>query len=276
MQLSATLIHQLVTSALLEDIGAGDITAALIPETNHAIACVITREPMVLCGEAFVRETFKQVDTHTNIHFKIHDGEPAEAGTILFEAHGTARALLTAERTALNFLQMLSSTATQTRQYANALIGTHTKLLDTRKTIPGFRLAQKYAVTCGGGHNHRIGLYDAFLIKENHIMACGSITTAVQTAKKIAPGKPVEVEVETLEQLQEAINARADIVMLDNFDIPRMQKAVELNQGQTKLEASGNVSLANIVKIAKTGVDFISVGGITKHIQAIDLSMRLI
>jgi len=273
---SSKLIYDLVKQALAEDIGTGDITAMLIPESKTAHARIITREPMVLCGEAFVRKVFKQVDAHTDIHFKILDGEHADAGATLFEAHGTARALLTAERTALNFLQMLSGTATQTRRYVNALIGTHTKLLDTRKTIPGFRLAQKYAVKCGGGHNHRIGLYDAFLIKENHIMACGSITTAVATAKKIAPGKPVEVEVETLQQLQEAITAKADIVMLDNFDIPEMQNAVELNQSQSKLEASGNVSLENIANIAKTGVDFISVGAITKNIQAIDLSMRLI
>lgn len=274
--LQSSLITQLIKQALEEDIGSGDITAQLIPETRTARARIITREPMILCGEAFVKEVFHQVDPSVRVAFKIHDGQSAKPNEVLFEVEGHARSLLTAERTALNFLQMLSGTATLTHQYVKALEGTHTKLLDTRKTIPLFRLAQKYAVTCGGGHNHRIGLFDAFLIKENHIMACGSITAAIETAHRVAPGKKVEVEVENLTQLQEAIDAHADIVMLDNFALAGMKQAVQLNAGRAKLEVSGNVTLENIKAIGETGVDFISVGSLTKHIRAIDLSMRLI
>lgn len=274
--LNIQTIESLVKQALAEDIGSGDVTAMLISQDKQAKARVITREPMVLCGEAFVREVFQQVDPAIVVDFKVHDGENAAANQTLFEASGSARSLLTAERSALNFLQMLSGTATLTRQYVKALNGTTTKLLDTRKTIPLFRLAQKYAVKCGGGHNHRIGLYDAFLIKENHIMACGSISQAIDTAHHIAPGKAVEVEVESLAQLQEAIDSKANIVMLDNFDLAEMKKAVALNQGRVKLEVSGNVTLDNIHEIGKTGVDFISVGSLTKHVRAIDLSMRLI
>jgi nicotinate-nucleotide pyrophosphorylase (carboxylating) len=274
--LSASLISDLVKLALAEDIGSGDITAQLIPSEKIAQARVITRESIMVCGEAFVREVFQQVDSNIRVDFKVYDGEQASPNQTLFEATGPARALLTAERTALNFLQMLSATATITHQYVKALNGTHTKLLDTRKTIPLFRLAQKYAVQCGGGQNHRIGLYDAFLIKENHIMACGSIHKAIETAHKIAPGKPVEVEVETLDQLQEAIDAKADIIMLDNFDLEHLYQAVALNQKRVILEVSGNVSLGNIHQIAQTGVDFISVGSLTKHIHAADLSMRFI
>ncbi len=270
------LIHTFVKQALEEDIGDGDITAKLIPIDKESEAKVITREPMILCGEEFVKEVFAQVDPTAKVTFKVHDGSKAETNAVLFTVKGKARSLLTAERTALNFLQMLSGTATTTHQYANALRGTQTKLLDTRKTIPLFRLAQKYAVKCGGGHNHRIGLYDAFLIKENHIMAAGSITQAISTAHLLAPGKPIEVEVETLEQLQEAILAHANIVMLDNFSLEKMKQAVMLNQSRVKLEVSGGISLENIRAIAETGVDFISVGSLTKHINAIDLSMRFL
>lgn len=270
------LVQHLVKLALEEDIGSGDLTAKLIPVEKQAHARIITREVMILCGEAFVREVFHQVDPNVKIEFKVHEGEAALPNQTLLEAQGSARSLLTAERTALNFLQMLSGTATTTHRYAEALKGTQTTLLDTRKTIPLFRLAQKYAVTCGGGKNHRLGLYDAFLIKENYIMACGSLQNAIEMARQIAPSKKVEVEVETLTQLQEAIDAKADIVMLDNFDLENMRQAVALNQGRVKLEVSGNVTLENIAEIARTGVDFISVGSLTKHIRAIDLSMRLI
>lgn len=274
--LNAKYITALVKEALAEDIGSGDITAALIPADSTATANVITREPMIVCGNMFVQAVFKQVNSACNIIFHLQDGDHATADQILFTVTGQTRALLTAERTALNFLQMLSGTATLTQKYVAALKGTKTTLLDTRKTLPLYRLAQKYAVQCGGGQNHRMGLYDAFLIKENHILACGSIGKAVATAHQIAPGKSVEVEVENLSELYEAIKAGADIVMLDNFDLPGMHEAVKMNQGKAKLEVSGNINLNNIHQIAQTGVDFISVGSLTKHLRAIDLSMRLV
>jgi nicotinate-nucleotide pyrophosphorylase (carboxylating) len=270
------IIKQMVKNALEEDIGPGDITAQLIPESNMAEARVITREPMVLCGQAWVNEVFVQIDRQVEIKWHYQDGQAVKAGEALFELKGKSRSLLTAERTALNFLQMLSGTATMVHRYVEKIQHSHTKLLDTRKTIPGYRLAQKYAVCCGGGHNHRIGLYDAFLIKENHIAAYGSISGVVKAAKAIAKTKQLEVEVENLSQLEQAIEAKADIVMLDNFDLAAMKQAVALNKNRVKLEVSGNISLDNIAKVAETGVDFISVGSLTKHVQAIDLSMRFI
>jgi nicotinate-nucleotide pyrophosphorylase (carboxylating) len=269
-------VEMLVNQALLEDVGAGDITAQLIAQEAKARARVITREPMVVCGQAFVDEVFRQINPKVKVAWQVKDGERVPENTVLFEAVGSARSLLTGERTALNFLQMLSGTATTTWTWMQKLAGSKTQLLDTRKTIPLFRQAQKYAVRCGGGHNHRLGLYDAFLIKENHIMAAGSIRNAIEAAKKIAPGKTIEIEVENLTQLEEAIHAGSNIIMLDNFKIIEIRKAVALNQGRVKLEVSGNVSLDNISEIAATNVDFISVGTLTKHIRAVDLSMRFV
>jgi len=274
--ISEKLIQEMVKTALEEDIGTGDITARLISENTMAKAKVMTREPMVLCGSAWVKEVFRQIDPEVEMIWHSEEGQLIQADETLFELKGKARSLLSGERSALNFLQMLSGTATTVHRYAEKIKHSRCKLLDTRKTIPGFRLAQKYAVTCGGGHNHRIGLYDAFLIKENHIMACGSISEAVKKAREIGKSKPVEVEVENLKQLEEAIACQADIVMLDNFNLPRMREAVKLSKGRVKLEVSGNVNLHNIADIAETGVDFISVGALTKNIQAVDLSMRFI
>jgi nicotinate-nucleotide pyrophosphorylase (carboxylating) len=273
--LSKQLITEMVKAALQEDIGSGDITAQLISEKTLASARVITREPMILCGQAWVDEVFRQIDPAVKITWHYQDAQAVKAGDVLYELQGNARSLLTGERAALNFVQMLSGTATTVYRFVEKISHTKTQLLDTRKTIPGFRLAQKYAVRCGGGHNHRIGLYDAFLIKENHIAASGSITKAIQKAREIGAGKSVEVEVESLSQLEEAIQAKADIVMLDNFDLPAIQQAVKLNQARVKLEVSGNITLNNIKQVAETGVDFISVGSLTKHIQAVDLSMRI-
>ncbi len=274
--LHTKLIKTLVSEALREDIGSGDITAQLIPIEKIAQARVITREDMVVCGRVFVDEVFNQIDENIVLKWDVAEGQAVKAGQILFWVTGKAQSLLTAERTALNFLQTLSGTATVTHQYVEQLKGTQTQLLDTRKTIPLFRLAQKYAVTCGGGVNHRKGLYDAFLIKENHIMACGSIEAAISQAHQLAPGKTVEVEVETLQQLEAALKAGAEIIMLDNFTLECMRQAVTLTQGRAKLEVSGNVSLKTIRSIAETGVDFISVGALTKHVSAIDLSMRFV
>ena len=265
-----------VTRALEEDIGDGDITAQLIPAEQTATARVITREPATLCGQAWVNEVFRQIDPSVTINWQVADGDLVEPDQTLFELSGPARSLLTGERAALNFLQLLSGTATACRTYADMVATTSVKLLDTRKTIPGLRNAQKYAVTQGGCYNHRIGLYDAFLIKENHIAACGGIDKAIITAKQQAPGKTVEVEVENLDELEQALNAGADIVMLDNFSQARMQEAVALNQGRAKLEASGGITTQTLVMYANTGVDYISIGTLTKDCQAIDLSMRMI
>lgn len=262
--------------ALAEDIGEGDITAQLIPSDQQASAKVITREDCIFCGRAWVDEVFKQVDPQVCIEWHINDGQPAPANSILFTLHGSARSLLTGERAALNFVQTLSGTATISHHYAQQVAHTQVKLLDTRKTIPGLRTAQKYAVACGGCHNHRIGLYDAFLIKENHIAACGGIAKAIASAHQIAPGKPVEVEVETFAELDQALAAGADIIMLDNFSIEDMKKAVTINAGRAKLEASGNINEKTLVPTAETGVDFISIGGLTKHCKAVDLSMRVL
>jgi nicotinate-nucleotide pyrophosphorylase (carboxylating) len=265
-----------VASALAEDIGSGDRTAALIPKDKLGRATVITREATIVCGIPYVEAVFRQVDASVRFDWKVIEGAAAHADQVLFIVEGPARALLTAERSALNFLQLLSGTASATHEYASRIAGTQCQLLDTRKTIPGLRTAQKYAVRVGGGRNHRIGLFDGILLKENHIMAAGSITAAVTAAKKNAT-VPVEVEVESLAELKEAIDAHADIALLDNFSIPLLREGVALNSASSprlKLEASGGVSLETIAAIAATGVDFVSVGSITKHVHAPDLSMR--
>ena len=263
-----------VQAALHEDIGSGDITAQLIAQDALLSAQVITRETAIIAGRHWVDATFQAIDPQIAVNWLVHDGDSAEPNQTLFTVQGPARSVLTAERTALNFLQLLSGVATTTHQYVSRIAHTSCCLLDTRKTIPGLRIAQKYAVTCGGGHNHRIGLYDAFLIKENHIAACGGIGAAIAQAKQNHPGKPIEIEVETLDQLNLAQQAGADIIMLDNFTLDMMQHAVGRRLNNVKLEASGNVSLETIASIAETGVDYISVGALTKHVQAIDLSMR--
>jgi len=269
-----SVILKNVTDALKEDIGNGDITAQLIPEDSFAKAHVITREKSVICGAQWVNEVFRQVDERIKVIWHVEEGQEVQANTTLFSLEGPARGLLTGERAALNFLQTLSGTATICRTYSELVSHTNVKLLDTRKTIPGLRRAQKYAVKCGGCHNHRIGLYDAFLIKENHIMACGSIEQAVTRAHKIAPGKPVEVEVESMNELKQALSARADIIMLDNFDNKALMNSVSLSAGKAKLEASGGINDQTLVPIAETGVDYISIGALTKDCKAIDLSMR--
>ena len=267
-----------VAAALYEDVRTGDLTSSLIRETAKAGATVICREPAVVCGTRWFDETFRQLDTTIKINWHYRDGDLVSPNSLLCELSGNAQQLLTGERTALNFLQLLSGTATVTRQYADAIKSTACKVLDTRKTIPGLRLAQKYAVTCGGGINHRIGLFDAILIKENHIIAAGSIPAAIAHARQIAGSRMVEIEVETLDELQQALHPDIDRVLIDNFSLDDMRAAVEQRNGylhhRIELEASGNVTLDNILSIAETGVDFISVGALTKHVQAIDLSMR--
>jgi nicotinate-nucleotide pyrophosphorylase (carboxylating) len=264
-----------VRAALSEDIGSGDITAQLIPEDRQARATVITREAAIISGTAWVNEVFRQIDPRVKVEWQVQDGQRAEPNQALFHLEGPARALLSGERSALNFLQCLSGVATRVGHYVELVKGTQVKLLDTRKTLPGLRLAQKYAVTCGGGHNHRIGLYDAFLIKENHIAASGGIAQAIAAAQRIAPGKPVEVEVENLEELQQALDAGADIIMLDELSLDDMRTAVSLTNGRAKLEASGGINETTLRTIAETGVDYISIGTLTKDVKAIDLSMRL-
>lgn len=264
-----------VRAALAEDVGSGDITAQLIPAERDASARIITRENATLAGTAWVDEVFRQVDPRVQVNWQVRDGEQVSADQTLFTLEGPARALLTGERSALNFLQLLSGTATRARHYADLIDGTGVKLLDTRKTLPGLRLAQKYAITCGGCHNHRIGLYDAFLIKENHIAACGGIAQAIEAAHRIAPGKPVEIEVEDLDELRQALDAGADIVMLDELSLDDMRTAVALTAGRAKLEASGGITEATLRTIAETGVDYISIGTLTKDVKALDLSMRL-
>ncbi len=264
-----------VRKALMEDVGAGDITAQLIPAERLAQAVIITREAAVISGTAWVDAVFRQLDPRVAVHWRVVDGEQVAADRVLFQLEGPARALLTGERAALNFLQTLSGVATRCRHYADLVEGTGVRLLDTRKTIPGLRLAQKYAVTCGGCHNHRIGLYDAFLIKENHIAACGGIAEAVAAAHRIAPGKSVEVEVESLDELEQALRAGADVVMLDELSLADMRTAVGITAGRAKLEASGGIDDGTLRAIAETGVDYISIGALTKHVRAVDLSMRL-
>jgi nicotinate-nucleotide pyrophosphorylase (carboxylating) len=266
-----------VAAALAEDIGSGDLTAALIPPERNARATVITREAAILCGIPYVEECFRQVDARVTIKWRAAEGAAVVADQVLFTVDGPARALLTGERCALNFLQLLSGTATAAHTYVALLAGTNCRLLDTRKTIPGLRTAQKYAVRVGGGENHRMGLFDGILIKENHIAAAGSIALAVAAAKHSAGPIPVEVEVENLAQLEETIDAGADIAMLDNFSLPTMREGVAMNTGakrRLKIEASGGITTDTIREIALTGVDFISVGSITKHVRAVDLSMR--
>jgi nicotinate-nucleotide pyrophosphorylase (carboxylating) len=263
-----------ITAFLSEDVGSGDITAALIAESKQATAQVITRETMVVCGQAWFDAVFNTLNPAVTISWFVSEGEEVAANTLLCELAGSARALLTGERTALNLLQTLSATATVARQYAKAVAGTACKVLDTRKTIPGLRLAQKYAVQCGGCVNHRIGLYDGVLIKENHIMAAGSIANAVKAAREQS-NLPVEVEVESIAELQQALLAKPDRIMLDNFSLAALKEAVALTHGQAELEASGDITLETIRAVAETGVDFISIGALTKHIKAIDLSMRI-
>jgi len=269
-------IDALVNQALNEDIGSGDITAELVGEAETLQARVITREPGVLCGRAFAESVFATVDTSLLVSWHCVDGDVLAADNLLFEVSGPARSVLTAERTALNFLQLLSGTASYSRSLAVLVEDLPVRLLDTRKTIPGLRLAQKYAVTCGGCHNHRIGLFDAFLIKENHIAACGGIESAIAAAKATAPGKPIEIEVESLDELTLAISAGADRVMLDNFSLDAMREAVAIAAGRSELEASGNVNEQTLRAIAETGVDFISIGALTKAVTPLDLSMRFV
>jgi len=270
------IVRANVCAALSEDVGSGDITAALIPQDSRAAARVITREDGVLCGQAWVDAVFAELDPAIEVSWQCGDGQAIAAGDSLFTLRGPARALLTGERTALNFLQLLSGTATTCRHYADLVSGTGVRLLDTRKTIPGLRMAQKYAVSCGGCHNHRIGLFDAFLIKENHISACGGIAAAVAAARKNEPGKPVEVEVENRDELQQALDAACDRVMLDNFTLEQMAEAVQRCGGRAELEASGNITAQTLRPIAETGVDYISIGALTKDCKALDLSMRLL
>lgn len=264
-----------VAQSLREDIGDGDITAQLIPPEKQASGQVITREHATIAGRDWVNEVFRQVDSSVALEWLVQDGDSVSPDQVLFRMKGTARSLLTAERSALNWLQTLSGVATNCASYAARVSHTGVRLLDTRKTLPGLRLAQKYAVTCGGCDNHRTGLWDAFLIKENHISACGSIAAAIAEAHRIAPGKPVEVETENLAELEQALSAGADIIMLDEFSMDDLHTAVALNAGRAKLEASGGINTDTLVPIAETGVDYISIGALTKDVKALDLSMRL-
>ena len=272
---TANDIPQCVARALEEDIGNGDITAQLIAADKEATAIVISREAATICGRPWVDEVFKQLDPNIQIVWHIEEGERVAPDTTLLSLTGNARMLLTGERTALNFLQTLSATASLARQYADLVKGTEVRILDTRKTIPGLRLAQKYAVTVGDCHNHRIGLYDAFLIKENHIAACGGIAQAVAKARQIAADKLVEVEVENLEELQQALDAKVDVVMLDNFSPADIEQLTSIDLGHTKIEVSGNITDNSVKHYLSSSVSYISSGSLTKHIQAIDLSMRL-
>jgi nicotinate-nucleotide pyrophosphorylase (carboxylating) len=276
--ISDTLKHDIVicvTRALAEDIGPGDVSAELIPSSRRIKAEVISRQTAVVCGSAFVDQVFHQIDSDLQVTWHVVDGDEIAVDQLLFAVEGSARSILTGERSALNFLQTLSATATVSRYYANLVKHTNVQLLDTRKTIPGLRLAQKYAVTCGGCHNHRMGLFDAYLIKENHILACGSISAALTTAKRMNPDLTIEVEVENLDEFQQAVAAEADIIMLDNFSTGDMEVAVAGTNHNVKLEASGGISdETELVAIAETGVDYVSIGALTKHCRAVDLSMR--
>ena len=276
MRVAIEYIQEQVRQALTEDIGTGDVTAQLLPAEQQATASVIAREPGILCGTQWFEEVFRQLDSGIHVGWQAEDADNIEAEQTLCTFSGRTRALLSGERVALNFLQTLSGTATLTSQYVNAMGDTDTHLLDTRKTLPGLRLAQKYAVRCGGGDNHRIGLYDMILIKENHITSQGGVTQAMQAALQHAAGKiDIEIEVENLQQLDEALAAGATRVLLDNFSIESLRQAVAFTNGRARLEASGNITLENIRAFAMTGVDYISVGAITKHVQALDLSMRI-
>jgi len=269
-------VERNVREALAEDVGDGDITAQLVAETTRGSAIVITRENAVFCGRAWADEACRQVDPRITLEWSVSDGDEITAGQQLLSLEGPARGLLTVERTLLNFLQLLSGTATLARSYRDRIVGTKLRVLDTRKTLPGLRIAQKYAVRCGGCDNHRLGLFDAFLIKENHIAAAGSIAAAVERARQIGPGRPVEVEVENIEEFRTALIAGADIIMLDDFSETDVREAVAINQGQAKLEVSGGVTHSTIAAIAASGVDFVSIGDITKRVQPIDLSMRFV
>ncbi|WP_338560618.1 carboxylating nicotinate-nucleotide diphosphorylase [Acinetobacter sp. KS-LM10] len=263
-----------IQQALAEDIADGDITALLTPENEQATASILSREPMILAGQPWVNALIQTYDSSVNIEWLKNDGEHVATNEVFLRLRGSARSLLTVERAALNFIQTLSAVATKTAAYLTHLDGLNTKLLDTRKTLPGLRIAQKYAVAIGGGQNHRLGLFDAFLIKENHIMAAGGISQAIAQARQIAPTKPIEVEVENWDELNQALDAGANIIMLDNFSQQQMIDAVEHVNGRCKLEASGNITLENLREVATTGVDYISMGALTKDVKAIDLSMR--
>jgi nicotinate-nucleotide pyrophosphorylase (carboxylating) len=273
-----TEISNNVKFALREDVGDGDVTGQLIDPAKTIDASIVTRERMTMAGQPWVDEVCRQVDSSIELHWHCSDGDTVEANTLLCDLKGPARSILTAERTALNFLQLLSATATTTSIYVAATAGTSCRLLDTRKTIPGLRLAQKYAVRCGGGHNHRVGLYDAILIKENHILSAGGIAAAVAAARDLHGSMPVEVEVESLDELREALAAKADRMLLDNFSLDLLEQAVAINRSEgepaAELEASGGMTLAEIAAVAATGVDYISVGALTKNVSAVDLSMR--
>ena len=267
-------INHSVNIALEEDIGTGDVTASSFNNNETIAATVISREEAILCGQQWFELAFHKLNTHITIDWQVNDGEFLEKDAIVCHLSGNAQSILTGERTALNFLQTLSGTATTTKTYVDRISGTNAQILDTRKTLPGMRYAQKYAVLCGGGTNHRMGLYDAILIKENHITTAGSVSKAVNEAKQQHPSIKLEVEVENTKQLKEALNSQSDVILLDNFSLSELENAVAITDGKKKLEASGNMTLENIREVAKTGVDFISIGAITKHVQAIDFSMR--
>jgi nicotinate-nucleotide pyrophosphorylase (carboxylating) len=276
-KLDSQSIARQVAAALAEDLGPGDVTAALVPDHQQARAQIVAREPAILCGVDWVGETFRQLDVGISLDWHASDGESISADMTVLRLTGRARSMLSGERTALNFLQTLSATATAAHRYVEAVAGTNCRILDTRKTLPGLRLAQKYATRCGGAQNHRIGLFDLVLIKENHIIAAGSIAGAVATARRTSPRIPVEVEVESLDEFDQALAAGADIILLDELSLDDLRTAVGRNRergSRAKLEASGQVTLSTVRDIALTGVDYISIGGITKHIQAVDLSMR--
>jgi nicotinate-nucleotide pyrophosphorylase (carboxylating) len=267
-----------VAAALREDVGGGDVTASLVPATQLVRGEVVSREDAVICGAPWVVETFRQLAPEISLEWAVRDGESVSAGATVFRLQGLARPVLTGERTALNFLQLLSGTATTTRQFVDAIAGTHSQILDTRKSLPGLRTAQKYAVRCGGARNHRMGLYDMVLIKENHIAAAGSLTAAISAARRLAPQVQLEAEVENLAELEQALAAGPDIILLDDFTLEDLRSAVQrvrATGSPVKLEASGSVNLQTVRSIAETGVDYISVGSLTKHVRAIDLSMRL-
>ena len=275
IEYNTKVVQQNVASALAEDVGQGDVTADLLSENQRARATVFSREAAIIAGRPWFDEVFRQLDESVEIRWRVEEGGKAIPDQELCSLEGPVQSLLTGERTALNFLQTLSGTATMVEQYVSAVSGTGAKILDTRKTIPGLRHAQKYAVLCGGGQNHRIGLFDEILIKENHIESSGSISQAVLKAKQLHPDLPFEVEVENLVQLEEALSSGAKRILLDNMDLSLLKRAVKTNHGLAKLEASGNITLENILGVAQTGVDYISIGGLTKHVRAIDLSMRL-
>ncbi|MBV8156922.1 MAG: carboxylating nicotinate-nucleotide diphosphorylase [Dyella sp.] len=272
---AADLIQADVERAFAEDIGTGDATADLLPADALASATLTCREDAVIAGTDWFNACFATLDPGVQIEWLLRDGDRAQAGSVICRLRGRARPLVSAERSALNFLQLLSGTATQTAAYVAAVAGTGVRVLDTRKTVPGLRLAQKYAVRCGGGHNHRVGLYDAILVKENHIIAAGGIRPAAEAARKLHPSLLLEIEVENLDELQQALDAGVDRIMLDNFTLPLMREAVAIAKGRAELEISGNVDLSTIAEYASTGVDYISVGALTKHVRAVDLSLRL-